>query len=115
MMIGYGEGLDQAARYLNAKPDAAELRVLSWYPDGPFSYIFNGRTLYQGFASNPENLINADYYVLYYHQWQRQLPSKELIQYFDHLVPEHIVYIDGLEYVRLYHRDTLQSQFNSDN
>jgi hypothetical protein len=110
MMIGYGEGLDQAARYLNAKPDAAELRVLSWYPDGPFSYIFNGRTLYQGFASNPENLINADYYVLYYHQWQRQLPSKELIQYFDHLVPEHIVYIDGLEYVRLYHRDTLQSQ-----
>jgi hypothetical protein len=110
MMIGYGEGLDQAARYLNAKPDAAELRVLSWYPDGPFSYIFNGRTLYQSFASNPENLINADYYVLYYHQWQRQLPSKELTQYFDHMVPEHIVYIDGLEYARIYSRDTMQSE-----
>jgi 4-amino-4-deoxy-L-arabinose transferase-like glycosyltransferase len=31
MMVGWGEGLDQAARYLNTKPDAPDLRVLAQY------------------------------------------------------------------------------------
>ena len=115
MMIGWGEGLDQAARYLNAKPDAAMLRVQSWYPDGPFSYIFDGKTLYdEGFTYNPEELKKADYYVLYYHQLQRMLPSEEFIQYFDQQVPEYIVYIDGLEYARIYLRAAMQSPSKSD-
>ncbi|MCK4977402.1 MAG: hypothetical protein KAS36_10775, partial [Anaerolineales bacterium] len=115
MMIGWGEGLDQAARYLNAKPDAAMLRVQSWYPDGPFSYIFDGKTLYdEGFTINPEELKKADYYVLYYHQLQRMLPSEEFIKYFDQQVPEYIVYIDGLEYARIYLRAAMQSPSKSD-
>jgi len=115
MMIGWGEGLDQAARYLNAKPDAAKFKVQSWYPDGSFSYIFDGSTIYDIYDINPEELgTEADYYVLYYHQWQRQLPSSEFIEYFDQQVPEHIIYIDGLEYTRIYRRDTLQSPPQSD-
>jgi hypothetical protein len=115
MMIGWGEGLDQAARYLNAKPDAAKFKVQSWYPDGSFSYIFDGKTIYDIYGINPEGLeTEADYYVLYFHQWQRQLPSPEFIEYFDQQVPEHIIYIDGLEYARIYRRDTLQSTHQSD-
>jgi len=105
MMIGWGEGLDQAARYLNAKPDAAKFKVQSWYPDGAFSYIFDGQTINRDYPSNPEEMQRADYYVLYYHQWQRQLPSSEFIEYFDQQVPEHIIYIDGLEYARIYSRE----------
>ncbi|MCK4899395.1 MAG: phospholipid carrier-dependent glycosyltransferase [Anaerolineales bacterium] len=105
MMIGWGEGLDQAARYLNAKPDAVKLKVQSWYPDGSFSYIFDGKTINRDFAANPEEIQRADYYVIYYHQWQRQLPSPEFIDYFDQQVPEHIVYINGLEYARIYRRE----------
>jgi hypothetical protein len=104
MMIGWGEGLDQAARYLNAKPESNTLRVQSWYPVGPFSYFFEGTTLYDEFMADPERLEKADYYVLYFHLWQRQRPSEEFIQYFDQQVPEHIVYIDGLEYARIYLR-----------
>src|SRR5690606_33509450 len=45
MMIGWGEGADQAGRYLDAKPDAADLVAASGYTNGPFSYFFRGRTL----------------------------------------------------------------------
>jgi 4-amino-4-deoxy-L-arabinose transferase-like glycosyltransferase len=30
MQIGWGEGIDQAARYLNQKPHAEKLKVISW-------------------------------------------------------------------------------------
>lgn len=110
MTIGWGEGLDQAARYLNTQPDADRLHVQSWYPDGSFAYIFDGKTIYDIYGTNPEDLPKeADYYVLYFHQWQRQLPSEAFINYFDQQVPEHIIFIDGLEYARIYRRDALQS------
>ncbi len=42
MQIGWGEGIDLAARYLNQKPDAARLKVISGYDIGSFSYFFKG-------------------------------------------------------------------------
>ena len=39
-MIGRGEGLDQAADYLNTKPHVRKLKVFSWYDEGSF-YIFS--------------------------------------------------------------------------
>jgi hypothetical protein len=42
MMIGWGEGADEAGRYLDAKPNASELRVASGYTNGPLSYFFRG-------------------------------------------------------------------------
>jgi len=42
MQIGWGEGLDKAAIYLNSKEGVENLRVLSWYAYGPFSFIFKG-------------------------------------------------------------------------
>jgi hypothetical protein len=107
MMIGWGEGLDQAARYINAKPGANSLRVQSWYPIGPFSYFFKGHTIIKDFDPDPEKLQKADYYVLYFHQWQRQRPSKAFIDYFDQQEPEYIVTIDGLEYARIYRSSEL--------
>lgn len=102
MIIGWGEGLDQAARYLNSRSDVKKLRVASWYPEGPFSYFFEGITLREDFPSNPRDLPKLDYIVLYYHQWQRQLPSPEFLAYFDARSPEKIIYLNGLEYARIY-------------
>ncbi len=102
MMIGWGEGLDQAARYLNANPEAAKLRVISWYPEGPFSYFFKGTTLQHDLPANPADLPKADYIVLYYHQWQRHLPSQEFLAYFDAQTPEKIISLNGMEYARIY-------------
>ncbi|MEJ2305046.1 MAG: phospholipid carrier-dependent glycosyltransferase [Anaerolineales bacterium] len=105
MMVGWGEGLDQAARYLNEKPDAQGLKVMSWYEDGPFSYVFQGKSL--GAASEWEDtrrrLSNVDYVVIYIHQWQRQLPFSEMLKYFSSMQPEHTIYLNGLEYAQIYH------------
>jgi len=102
MMIGWGEGLDQAARYLNEKPDAKRLKVISWYADGPFSFLFNGETVRKDLPLNPEDLPPADYLVIYSHQWQRQLPSREFLDYFASQQPEKVIELDGLEYARIY-------------
>jgi hypothetical protein len=102
MMIGWGEGLDQAARYLNDKPGAGKLKAISWYADGPFSFIFDGETIRKDFPVSPADLPSADYLVMYAHQWQRELPSREFLDYFDSREPERIVSIDGLEYARIY-------------
>jgi len=106
MQIGWGEGLDEAARYLNRKPDAWNLRVISWYATGPFSYYFNGndRSLWYTLDATPvqwERFVTADYAVVYITQWQRQLP-KVVLDYLTGLTPEHVIWIDGLEYVRIY-------------
>jgi hypothetical protein len=43
----------------------------------------------------------SDYVVVYIHQWQRDLPSEVLDRLRD-LQPEYSVWINGLEYVRVY-------------
>ncbi len=104
--MGWGEGIDQAARYLNQKPAAEDLHVISWYPAGSFNFIFKGHT--RGFPYTPEmkkreweNFINADYAVIYINQWQRQLP-KPVLDYVSERTPEETVVINNLEYVRIY-------------
>lgn len=105
MMIGWGEGLDQAGRYLSSIPGSEELRVMSPYPDGSFSYFFNGEALpppekWEGIDS--ESLIDVDYLVIYIHQWQRQQPDPALLSYFAGQTPEYIVRINHLEYAQVY-------------
>ncbi len=96
MMIGLGEGLDQAARYLNALPDAAQLTVASWYRGGSFNYIFEGHDL------DLEAFYAADYAVLYAHQWQRGVPTEQMLDYFATLTPVHTVTLHGLDYAWVY-------------
>lgn len=105
MQIGWGEGLDRAARYLNQKPDSEHLSVMSWYAKGSFSYFFNGnsRNLKSGFELEPDlhRLLSKDYVVVYYHQWQRDTPAS-ILEYLSKQTPEHSIWINGIEYVRIY-------------
>lgn len=105
MLIGWGEGLDAAARYLNEKPEAETLRVTAWYMDGPFSYYFVGEPMPIRFRATITNVLqwlSTDYVVTYVNQWQRGLPSRELLDYFEQHPPEKVIVIDGLEYARIY-------------
>ncbi len=106
MQIGWGEGLDQAARYLNDKPNARELKVSTFYPSGCFSYFFDSKYHLIEYTSDVssemwQRFIDADYAVIYISQWQRQLP-KPVIDYVSRLTPEHSIWINGLEYARIY-------------
>jgi hypothetical protein len=104
MMIGWGEGLDQAARKLNSLLESQDLKVLSYYPDGCFSYFFEGETIHSApeWDETKQRLASADYAVLYIHQWQRQLPFSEMLDFFAELTPVEVITINGIEYAQIY-------------
>jgi 4-amino-4-deoxy-L-arabinose transferase-like glycosyltransferase len=104
MQIGWGEGLDQAARYINEKPNANRLSVMAWYGSGSFFYFSKSRVYNvssEWSASDRDQFNKSDYIVIYLEQWQRNLPA-ELLDKLRGLKPEYSVWINGLEYVRVY-------------
>jgi hypothetical protein len=107
MQIGLGEGLDQAARYLNTKHKPGQLRVISWYGDAPFAYFFKGKTINMPEDATLTDLQNADYVVFYYHQIQRQIPSSMVLEFFDAQTPEYTVSINGLDFAKVYNLDDI--------
>jgi hypothetical protein len=104
VQIGWGEGLDQAARYINEKPNANRLRVMAWYGDS--SFLFFSKSPYYSLNSDwtdveRDYFQKANYVVIYIHQLQRNIPA-ELLDKLKGLKPEYSVWIDGLEYARVY-------------
>lgn len=97
-LMGWGEGMEQAAAYLNAKPNADQLYVAST----------PSQTLLPYFAGTGENFytndiaLRADYVVLYLAQRQRRAPSPEIVRYFEQREPEKVIEIQGVPYVQIY-------------
>ena len=96
VQIGWGEGADQAARWLRDEADAAGATVASAYTSGPFDYFFPGSTV--GIYSWHE----ADYAVLYAQDFQRRLPAPRQIAHFETLPTAHSVRLNGIDYARVY-------------
>ncbi|MGL4649944.1 MAG: glycosyltransferase family 39 protein, partial [Caldilineaceae bacterium] len=74
LWVGWGEGLDEAARWLNAQPNASEARTAAFYYDGPFSYFYDGAASNLGYGS-PLFWLGMDYAVTYINQQQRRIPA----------------------------------------
>jgi 4-amino-4-deoxy-L-arabinose transferase-like glycosyltransferase len=108
MMIGWGEGLNEAAAYLRQVPDIQDRLVYSWYTlafdwySASYKYMAEQIPFPSG---SPEKARQAfetgDYIVVYVNQWQRDIPET-LFDYLKTKTPEHTVWIDGIEYVRIY-------------
>jgi hypothetical protein len=105
MQIGWGEGLDEAALFLNQKKNAKNLVVSSWYGIGPFPLFFSGETVNipGGEITDDQwqEIFASDYIITYIHQWQRNLPENVLSQLANRKT-EHTIWINGIEYVRIY-------------
>jgi hypothetical protein len=112
MLVGWGEGLDQAARYLDQKPNAETMRVISWSADGCFSYFFKGSAATIDYDMSIDSLRRADYVVLYLNEWQRQAPNPEFLAYFAQLEPEYVVRIGGVEYAWVYDMSQAPTSFS---
>lgn len=97
-LMGWGEGMEQVAAYLNSKPNAAGLYVAST----------PSQTLLPYFAGTGENFytndiaFRADYVVLYLAQMQRMAPSPEIVNYFQAQQPEKVITIKGVPYAKIY-------------
>ena len=116
---GYGEGLELAAAYLAAEPNPQEMTITAWYGRGPFSYFFPGETEpLKGVYQDPENvpqlietLRRSNYLVIYYaHQKIRNLPANVMAA-LEGIAPEHVIWLNGIEYVRIYRVEDLPPSF----
>ncbi|MFQ5613689.1 MAG: ArnT family glycosyltransferase, partial [Anaerolineae bacterium] len=96
--VGWGEGLDQAARYLNQVSANGQKAVAAWY-SWQFAPYYRGETLD---LSSIEPALTADYTVFYINQVQRGFPSRELLDYFADRRPEKVITLGGAEYAWIY-------------
>jgi len=103
MLVGWGEGLDQAARYLNGLDDPAKARTATWY-DSEFAPFYLGETLplREVDAGNGIPWLLSDYVVSYLPQVQSNVPDKATVRYFCSLPPEHVIHLKGIDYAWIY-------------
>ncbi len=95
ILVGWGEGLDEAARYLNRQPPG---QVSAWY-EWLFSVFYQGQTM----GVEREKLITADHAVLYINQVQRDIPDPNIINYFrTRRRPEYTAHLAGIDYAWVY-------------
>ena len=104
LLVGWGEGLEQAAAYLNEKPDAKKLKVATlYYRD--IKAFFKGkgeRLVADDDPKRPAAWDRTDYVVCYVSQVQRQMPNLATIRYFQSLTPEFTFVQNGIPYVQVY-------------
>ncbi len=105
MIVGWGEGLDQAARWRNAQPEAQNLDVVSWYST-TFEPFFHGHAIYkleeEKISRSPKPGLAAEYVVFYINQVQRELPSSGGLQFFRARPVLHTVTLHGIDYAWIY-------------
>jgi hypothetical protein len=96
---GWGEGLEQAAAWLNRQPKAQQLRVASWYPTVLQTY-FRGKA---GGLSLREDKKTA-FVVLYRNMYGRGAgeTATDVLREYRDKTPAHIIDIQGVFYVWIY-------------
>jgi 4-amino-4-deoxy-L-arabinose transferase-like glycosyltransferase len=97
VMVGNGEGLDQVAAWLNARPNAENQWVVSHSFD-----ILQALIVGTGEPLRDRVSSNVDYVVLYRFQMQIGHSPRVLDEYLNRHTPEHVVWINGVEYARIY-------------
>ena len=106
ILVGWGEGYEQVACYLNEKEDAAHLRVATWYAKQCIGPFFGGQA-YKLNVSGQEPIgvvpwYDTDYVVSYINQVQRDIPNSATVSFFLSQQPEYVVHIKGLDYASVY-------------
>ncbi len=101
ILVGWGEGLNEAARYLNTREEAADLEVVSWY-HMTFAPFFRGETWPFTYGENDDQNLDYDYAVLYVNQVQRQEAYPWNLQGYK---LERVIRLKGLDYAWVYRRD----------
>jgi 4-amino-4-deoxy-L-arabinose transferase-like glycosyltransferase len=97
LLIGWGEGLEQAAAYLNTRPNAAEMQVNTDHI-AQFAPFFRGRTS----SAGDVDLAEADYYVFYANTVQRERSAEVLARHHGVTEPEFVARAHGIDWAYVY-------------
>jgi 4-amino-4-deoxy-L-arabinose transferase-like glycosyltransferase len=96
--VGWGEGMDQAAAYLNTRPNPEQITAATRF--GKYMVGFKGNTI---LLDTSWRWLHAQYIVFYIQQVQKMLePSPGIIRYFQAQTPEHVVRLGGIDYAWIY-------------
>jgi len=95
MVVGWGEGLYEAAEYLNDPPAGGG--VVGYFGEGLRPLI---RGDFHNLIAEPN--AKVDYLVVYINQVQRQRHWDTIGKYYNKIDPVHIVKLNGVEYVWVY-------------
>jgi hypothetical protein len=95
MIVGWGEGLDQVAEYLNGQPNASQIVVVSLYKDQIVP-------LFPGGGARLEDWRRGNYLATYINMDQRNLLPGPLSELVATTPPEFTVRINGIRYARVY-------------
>jgi len=97
LLVGWGEGMEKAAQYLNSREDAEGLHVNTDHIS-QFAPFFVGHT---SGLKDPDPEI-SDYYIFYVNSVQRQRDPEILNRYYGREEPEYVVTLNGVDYVWIY-------------
>lgn len=100
-MVGQGEGLREAAKYLQSRANRGDTVLSSWHQDILEHY---SNLHYQQMPKTLGELstYNAKWAVVYLTQVQRKLPSSEVIEFFEAKQPEHMISVRDVPLVKIY-------------
>lgn len=106
-IVGYGMGLDQAAAYLAEMPGSEDMKVMSWAGIGPFSYFFPGEVVHLSPGipwdqKRVDGLRESEFLVIYPLIQLAKNEPKELLAALQGVEPDHVIWIDGIEYIWIY-------------
>ncbi len=102
--VGWGEGLDLVADYLNEQAQSDETgeapRVASWY-QSTFAPFYDGTAI--SYSKEKGKVLAGDYAVFYINQTQRRFPDDVMFDYFTERVePVETISLRGIEYAWIY-------------
>jgi 4-amino-4-deoxy-L-arabinose transferase-like glycosyltransferase len=98
--IGWGEGLDLAAAYLNQNTDPTRTRVASWY-ESTFAPFYQGDSI--SYSKEKGKALAGDYVIFYINQTQRRFPDEAMFDYFEtRFEPKKVISLHGLDYAWIY-------------
>jgi len=98
--VGWGEGLDLAADYLNHEVNPDQTRVSSWY-QSTFAPFYKGTAI--SYSKEKGKALAGDYVIFYINQTQRRFPDDIMFEYFeDRFEPKKIITLHGVDYVWIY-------------
>ncbi|NIO70896.1 MAG: phospholipid carrier-dependent glycosyltransferase [Anaerolineae bacterium] len=106
ILVGWEEGLEKVAHYLNEKEGIEDKRVLAWYSALGFNTLFQGESRELDPRRQPADDVwlwyESDYVAFYINQVQRGLPDARTLAFLRSLEPEYTVRLKGLEYAWVY-------------
>ena len=96
--VGWGEGYEQAAAFINARPDGKDRPVATWFEPVLHPFVAAG-TVPMIRALEPGQ---AGYAVLYIDQIQRRNVPQAIDAFYGKVAPAGVVRIHGIDYAYIY-------------